>query len=178
MPLHASVDSYRVITRPHRRNISRDSLCSESTHRSSSASHARSQSSFTSLERLEIRHLIRALKAPGVPSLSMPFPPSAPASSSADLSRSKPSPPLPIIKQQLCSITEQLDREFSQLRSIDPNRDLIYVKPSLIRKQRTGVPPLPSLDQLFQKVKHQTEANVSDALVRFSVAFPWPYLDF
>ncbi|CAF4672984.1 unnamed protein product, partial [Rotaria magnacalcarata] len=69
---------------PHNRGLSRDSLCSESTHHSSSSSSSttatsssssssssssisrcRSQSSFTSLERLEIRRLIKSLKKNG-----------------------------------------------------------------------------------------------------------------
>jgi hypothetical protein len=124
-----------------------------------SRSRSHSQSSFTSLERLEIRHLIKALKTKGLRSLdlplSSPLSPSVPAPS-VEQSTSKPLANMPIGKHQKSSITEELDQKFAQLRSVDPNRDLIYVKPSLLHKQNSTFPPLPTVKELSQRVQIQS----------------------
>ena len=144
----------------HRRDLSRDSLCSESTPHSMSRSRSHSQSSFTSLERLEIRHLIKALKTKGLRSLELPL--SSPLSRSVPVpfteqSISKPAANMSAGKHQKSSITEELDQKFAQLRSIDPNRDLIYVKPSLLHKQHNNTfPPLSTVRELLQKAQLQS----------------------
>lgn len=129
-----------------------------------SRSRSHSQSSFTSLERLEIRHLIKALKSKGLQSLELPLPSSLSRSvpaSSMEQSISKPSVNISAGKHQKSSITEELDQKFAQLRSIDPNRDLIYVKPSLLHKQHNNTfPPLPTVRELLQKAQMQSSENV------------------
>jgi hypothetical protein len=137
----------------HRQDLSRDSLCSESTDRSSSALHSPSQASFTSLERLEIRHLIKTLKSKGMPSFERLHSTTVAARTLPTPSASRRLPPslsMPAIKQQQSSITEELEQKFARLRSMDPQQDLIYVKPSLIHRQDRS--PLLSVDNRQQQV--------------------------
>jgi hypothetical protein len=138
---------------PRHRDLSRDSLCSDSTHRSSlSLSRSHSQSSFTSLERLEIRHLIKTLKTKGIQSLNNPIQLSPISPPLFEQILPKQSSSIPIIKPKKSSITEELDREFNKLRSINPNEDLLLVKPSLIHKEKKSFPPLPTFDELLHKI--------------------------
>jgi hypothetical protein len=119
-------------------------------------SRSHSQSSFTSLERLEIRRLIKTFKTKGLESLKTPSP-ILPSSSEQFLSKQLPS--ISIIKPKKSSITEELDREFNKIRSINPHEDLIYVKPSLMHKQKNSFPPLPTFDELVHQI-----ANVNHFL--------------
>ena len=129
------------LSSPYQRDLSRDSLCSDSP----SLSRSPSQSSFTSLERLEIRHLIKTLKTKGLQSLNNPF-------QSTPISPAPPSQTTLLIKQpsltipKKSSITEELDQEFNKLRSANPNHDLINIKPSLIQKQRKSLSSLNKVD--------------------------------
>lgn len=125
------------IFRTPRANLSRDSLCSDSTDHSSTRSRTHSHSSFTSLERLEIRHLIKALKTKGISSLDLPIVSNPPPTSIVPIktSISQPKRVSPLNKHQKSTITEELDQKFAQLRSTHPNEELIYVKPSLLNKQ-------------------------------------------
>ena len=120
-----------------RGNLSRDSLCSDSTDQSSTRSRTHSHSSFTSLERLEIRHLIKALKTKGISTLDLPVAPNSTVVAKTPIP--KPQVETPLNKQQKSSITEELDQKFAQLRSTHPNEELIYVKPSLLNKQRNPI---------------------------------------
>lgn len=147
----------------HQRDLSRDSLCSNSTHHSSSSiSRSHSQSSFTSLERLEIRNLIKTLKAKGLQAIDLSI-----QSSSIPPPLSQPSAiikptPIPHDKTKKSSITEELDREFSKIRLNNPNEELINVRPSLIHKQRSSLPPLPILDEFRQQLPLQTFKQIDD----------------
>jgi len=149
---------------PHHRDLSRDSLCSNSTHRSAvSISHSHSQSSFTSLERLEIRNLIKTLKTNGLQTINIPSQFSLiPPSSSSKPSSIKTSSSISIIKPKKSSITEELDREFNKIRSINPNKELIYVKPSLIHKEKQSISSLPIFDELLHKVQMQTCKEIEE----------------
>lgn len=136
----------------HHIDISRDSLCSGSRNQSSMSSssaasssssspvsrtsRSHSQSSFTSLERLEIRRLIKTIKTNGMQSITVP----------AQLSSKITSPIQPKIdktssilthKPSKSSITEELDKVFTKLRANNPNHELIYVKPSLVNKEKS-----------------------------------------
>jgi len=68
----------------------------------------------------------------------------------------KTSPPISIIKPKKSSITEELDREFHKLRLNNLNQELIYVKPSLIHKNKQTVPSLTIFDELLHNVQMQT----------------------
>jgi hypothetical protein len=153
------IDSLKFycICSPHQRDLSRDSLCSNSTHHSSSSiSRSHSQSSFTSLERLEIRHLIKTLKSKGFQTLNIPFQSTPiPPPSSESCSIKKPSS-LSIIKPKKSSVTEELDREFTKLRSNNPHEELNQVKPSLIHKPKKSHPSLRLFDELLHQVPMQT----------------------
>jgi hypothetical protein len=149
---------------PHHRDLSRDSLCSNSTHLSAtSISHSHSQSSFTSLERLEIRNLIKTLKINGLQTVNIPsqFSLIPPSSSSKQSSIKSPSS-LSIIKPKKSSLTEELDREFNQIRSINPNKELIYVKPSLIHKKNQSISSSPIFNELLHKVQMQTFKEIEE----------------
>ena len=63
-------------------------------------------------------------------------------------------------KPKKSSITEELDRAFGKLRSLDPEQELTYVTPSSIakRKQSTKrlapvLPPMPTFNELLQQVQ-------------------------
>ncbi|CAF1331922.1 unnamed protein product, partial [Adineta ricciae] len=160
--LSAAMDDFRQLrhtpsqptsTASRRRDLSRDSLCSNSTHHStSSISRSRSQSSFTSLERLQIRRIIESFNSKDSrPLQSLLSNPKSteekmtkPVLSSVSLKKSKKS-----------SVTEELDRQFHKLRSDNPNQELIYVKPSLIQKNKELIPSLPLLDELIRKAQTQ-----------------------
>ena len=106
------------ISSPHgHRDLSRDSLCSHSSHRSSSSlSRSHSQSSFTSLERLEIRHLIKALKTKGLSSLNIPVQSAAiPPPSIEQNTQFEHHHQYLLHKLKKSSITEELDREFNKI---------------------------------------------------------------
>lgn len=142
----------------HQRDISRDSLCSNSTHHSSSSiSRSHSQSSFTSLERLEIRNLIKTLKAKGLQAIDLSLqssssiipPPSEPCPTTKPIS-------IPIIKSKKSTVTEELDREFHRIRLSNPNEELINIRPSLLQKQRSPISSLSTLDEFRQQNPMQT----------------------
>jgi hypothetical protein len=148
---------------PHQRDLSRDSLCSNSTHHSSSSiSRSHSQSSFTSLERLEIRHLIKAIKTKGLQTINIPFQLSPIPPPSFQPCSIKKSSSMLINKPKKSSITEELDQEFHKIRSNNPNEELIYVKPSLIHKQKTSFPPLPTFDELLHQVQIETFKEIDE----------------
>ena len=65
-------------------------------------------------------------------------------------------------KSKKSSVTEELDRQFHKLRSDNPNQELIYVKPSLIQKNKELIPSLPSLDEIIRKAQTQ-KVDVSPA---------------
>jgi len=126
---------------PRRRDLSRDSLCSDSILHSSSSSSSNnnSQSSFTSLERSEIRQLIKTIKTKDTKSLnnplqSSPIPPSISPSEQSIATNSHSS--VSITRPRKSSITEELDREFNKLRVRAPNKELTYVTPSSICKRK------------------------------------------
>lgn len=154
---------------PHQRDLSRDSLCSNSTNHSSpsscsSISRNHSQSSFTSLERLEIRNLIKTLKTKGLQTINNTFPISSnpPSISSEQISIQKPPISIPINKSKKSSITEELDREFNKLRLNNPNGDIIFVKPSLIQKQKQSISSSTTFDEHLQKLEKQTREEIDE----------------
>lgn len=145
------------------RTLSNDSLSSDSTIRSSRRSRNNSQSSFTSVERSEIRKLIKTVKTKGVKTLNVPLPlapvpiPVPPpeqlvtksTESSARASRPRKS-----------SLTEELDREFNRLRALDPDQELTYVTPSAVCKRKRSAertkpksPPPPTFNELLRQVQ-------------------------
>ncbi|CAF3782837.1 unnamed protein product [Adineta steineri] len=143
----------------HRRDLSRDSLCSSSTHRSiSSRSRSHSQSSFTSLERLEIRRLIKTFKTKDIKNLNNSFQVSSIISSTTEKLITKQqqqlqsSSSMSLAKPKRSSVTEELDRQFRKIRSNNPDEDLIYVKPSLIHK-----------DKPFDELLYQTKSHTIDS---------------
>ncbi|CAM4790728.1 unnamed protein product [Rotaria magnacalcarata] len=175
--LHRTSSQSTPLT-PHNRDLSRDSLCSESTHHSSSSSSSttatsssssssssssisrcRSQSSFTSLERLEIRRLIKSLKKNGLQSLTVPIPTSSkhlpPPKQPINKTLSSSTTPS-ICKPEKSSITEELERKFNKLRSSNPNQELIYVKPSSITKQKEDDASLQNDEQGLPKKQIET----------------------
>ncbi|CAF3480534.1 unnamed protein product [Rotaria sp. Silwood1] len=166
--LNAAMEDFRQLRQtssrstsltPHHRDLSRDSLCSGSTHHLSAArSRSRSHSSFTSLERLEIRNLIKTLKTNGLQSLNIPVQllPNSLQSTEKFLNKKTSSSILTINKPEKSSITEELEREFSKLRSNNPNQELIYVKPSLIKKEKKSNSSLSIDDKSLNKKQHET----------------------
>ncbi|CAF4989106.1 unnamed protein product, partial [Rotaria socialis] len=144
----------------------RDSLCSGSTRHSSSSSSStssisqcRSQSSFTSLERLEIRRLIKSLKKNGLQSLTVPIPTSSKhlPPSKQPISKTLSSSTIPsICKPEKSSITEELERKFNKLRSSNPNQELIYVKPSSITKQKEDGASLQNDEKILPRKQIET----------------------
>lgn len=144
-------------------NSRRDSLRSNSTSRSSSSSARHSQSSFTSVERSEIRQLVQTLKTKDSKPLDTPIQSSPiPASPTpSELSVSISSAPSELIRRPKKSpLTEELDREFSKLRARDPDQDNVNVIPSLICKRRRtpekpvqSIPPLPTFNELLRQVQ-------------------------
>ena len=152
----------RSLSSPHPRyrRQSRDSVHSDSTIRSPtpsisrSRSRSHSQSSFTSIERSEIRQIIKNIKCNETQSVE-----SVSRSSSVP-----PAPPIhnltPVTKPKRSLVTEELDREFNKLRALIPDQELTYVTPSSFckRKKSTGkgpapLPPLPTFSELLRKVQ-------------------------
>ena len=145
------------------RDISRDSLCSNSTrHSSSSISRSHSQSSFTSLERLEIRNLIKTLKTKGLQAIDLPLQSSSIVPLPIEPCPTTKPTSIPIIKSQKSSITEELDREFHKIRLSNPNEELINIRPSLIHKQRSSLTSLPTFNELRQKIPLQTFKQIDE----------------
>ena len=148
---------------PHHRDLSRDSLCSNSSHRSSSSSssssisRSHSQSSFTSRERIEIRHLIKALKGKDLRTLNLPFQSTPIPPTSSERSSVQRPIPIPITKSKKSSITEELDREFTKIRLSNPNEELTQIKPSSIHKSpKDSLPPIRLFSELLQQAQMQT----------------------
>ncbi|CAF1146262.1 unnamed protein product [Rotaria sordida] len=169
--LNAAMEDFRQLRQtssrstsltPHHRDLSRDSLCSNSTHHTlTPRSRNHSQSSFTSLERLEIRNLIKTLKTNGLQSLNIPIQLLTNSVQSTEIflnKKSSSSSILTINKPDKSSVTEELEREFNKLRSNNPNLELIYVKPSLLKKDKKSNSSL-SIDD-----KKQNETNDSSKL--------------
>ncbi|CAF2753853.1 unnamed protein product [Rotaria sp. Silwood2] len=156
--------SQNISITPRNRSLSRDSLSSDSTLQSSIISRSHSQSSFTSVERIEIRELIKTVKTQGTTSLNV-------SHQSATIAVCVPSPDQSIItniqqpstpknKPKKSCVTEELDREFSKLRAIDPDQELTYVIPSSMCKRKKtlekpieNVPPVPKFDELLRQVQ-------------------------
>ncbi|CAF3999878.1 unnamed protein product [Rotaria magnacalcarata] len=117
------------------------------------------QSSFTSLERLEIRRLIKSLKKNGLQSLTVPIPTSSkhlpPPKQPINKTLSSSTTPS-ICKPEKSSITEELERKFNKLRSSNPNQELIYVKPSSITKQKEDDASLQNDEQGLPKKQIET----------------------
>ena len=145
-----------------RRDLSRDSLCSNSTHHStSSISRSRSQSSFTSLERLQIRRIIESFNSKD----SRPLQSLLTNPKSTEEKMTKPVlSSVALKKSKKSSVTEELDRQFHKLRSDNPNQELIYVKPSSIQKNKELIPSLPSLDEIIRKAQTQ-KVDVSPTVI-------------
>ncbi|UJR15987.1 hypothetical protein I4U23_002906 [Adineta vaga] len=164
--ISAAIDDFRQYRRSSSQNLStisstrdrrRNRLHSISTLSSTSISRSHSQSSFTSFERSEIRHLMQTMKTednkklPGTSLQSSTSEQSILFSSPSSTSMTKP--------QKSC-ITEELDREFNKLRALDPNREISYVIPSKICKRKktlekpaSNLPPSPTFDQLLRQVQ-------------------------
>jgi hypothetical protein len=155
--------SQTKLSNPRSRNLSRDSLCSDSTFHSSPPSSRRSrndsQSSFTSIERSEIRQLIKTVKSKRPKPLTIPDQVSTPPSVHSLTTTSHS--PAPIKKSRKSSLTEELDREFGKLRELDPDQELDCVAPSTISKRKkpiekppvATIPPIPTFDELLRKVQ-------------------------
>ena len=122
-----------------------------STHHSSSESRSQSQSSFTSIERLEIRYLIKAFKSKDLQTLNIPIQTSSNLPLLTERFMPKNSSPPSIIKPEKSSIAEELDRKFNKLRSNNPNQELVCVKPSLVNKQEESISPLRICDELLDR---------------------------
>ncbi|CAF0845031.1 unnamed protein product [Rotaria sp. Silwood1] len=149
---------------PHNRSLSRDSLCSDSTLHSSTISRSHSQSSFTSVERLEIRELIKTVKTQGKTSLNASHESISIAvcvsSSEQSIITDIQQPSTPKNKPKKSCVTEELDRKFSKLRSLEPDQELTYVTPSSICKRKKtlekpaeNIPPVPTFDELLRQVQ-------------------------
>ncbi|CAF0996090.1 unnamed protein product [Rotaria magnacalcarata] len=148
------------------RNLSLDSLCSDSTLCSSRRSRSHSQSSFTSVERSEIRELIKTIKNKDAKTLNISIPTTT--STSIPIPVSSPEPSMTIYTQTSARtnkpkksfLTEELDREFNKLRARDPNQELTYVTPSSICKRKKtlekpspNIPPAPAFTELLRQVQ-------------------------
>ena len=142
--------------------VRRDSLRSNSTLSSSSSSSSsadrHSQSSFTSVERSEIRQFIQTIKRKENKSLNTVLQSSPIPSEHSINVNSEPSEPIGRSKKS--PLTEELDREFSKLRARDPDQDIMNVIPSSICKRRRTpekpvqpTPPLPTFDELLRQVQ-------------------------
>ncbi|CAF3362352.1 unnamed protein product [Rotaria socialis] len=150
------------------RNLSLDSFCSDSTLCSSRRSRSRSQSSFTSVERSEIRELIKTIKNKDAKKFNISIPTTTTTSTSIPIPVSSPEPPMTIYTQtsartnkpKKSSLTEELDREFNKLRARDPDQELTYVTPSSICKRKKtlekpspNIPPAPAFNELLRQVQ-------------------------
>ncbi|CAF4877259.1 unnamed protein product, partial [Rotaria socialis] len=88
-------------------------------------SRSRSQSSFTSVERSEIRELIKTIKNKDAKKFNISIPTTTTTSTSIPIPVSSPEPPMTIYTQtsartnkpKKSSLTEELDREFNKLRA-------------------------------------------------------------
>lgn len=128
-----------------------------------SLARSHSQSSFTSLERSEIRELIKTVKTKSTQALDVPIPSntiSVVVSSSEPSTLTLPSSPVVIKKTKKSSLTEELDREFDKLRARDPDQELTNVIPSSMCKRKKTlekpseiVPPPPKFDELLRQVQ-------------------------
>ncbi|CAF1007236.1 unnamed protein product [Rotaria sordida] len=140
----------------YNQNLSRDnSLSSNSTLHSSTISHNNSQSSFTSIERSEIRGLIKTIKTQSTTSIPISVPSSEQSiiSNIQQLTTRKTKP------KKSC-VTEELDRKFNKLRALDPDQELTCVIPSSICKRKKtleksfeNIPSVPKLDELLRQVQ-------------------------
>ena len=106
-----------------------------------------------------VRHLPESVPMPA----PIPIPISLSTSASEQsLSIRSPSPLLSSSRPRKSSLTEELDREFSKLRSLDPNQEISFVTPSSFckRKVKTLEKPLPEVitpvstfDEFLRKVQ-------------------------
>ncbi|CAF0764764.1 unnamed protein product [Didymodactylos carnosus] len=135
------------------RDLSVDSLCSSiDTHHRSSSRYNDSQSSFTSVERSEIRRLIKTMKEN---SRKMPF---IGCSTTQHVPAVLPNKEYNqhCLKKSL--IANELDKEFSRIRAQQPDQDLIYVPPSMIcRRQK----PYQSPSQKIKSVNKEIASSPS-----------------
>ncbi|CAF0951593.1 unnamed protein product [Adineta ricciae] len=164
--ISAAMEELRHYRRSSSQNLStispsldrhRNSQQSISALSSTSTLSSHSQSSFTSVERSEIRQFLKTIKSKETTNL----PDTSRQTSASDQSIILNTPSsISIAKQKKSCIAEELDREFNKLRALNPTREISYVIPSKICKQRktlqkppSNIPPLPTFDELLRQVQ-------------------------
>lgn len=140
-----------------KQDIDDNSGDSESTIRSRSSSSSKtptrsrnhSQSSLTSVERLEIREIIKTFKSRPQKKHEPKFQKSKimPSADADDASNIYAQPSMTTsVRPEKSLITQELDQAFSKLRGMDPNQDLTYVTPSSIcKKRKAPIAPISSV---------------------------------
>lgn len=91
------------------------------------------------MERLEIRHLIKALKTHGIRSLDEQLQTSLKKPSTETMTKTHlKTTILPAnVKQHRSTVTEELEEKFAQLRSAHPDQEFTYVKPSQLKQSKS-----------------------------------------